>query len=681
MIWTVLAALALLWPSRVIGVLDGAPLDGRVEATVIGLLLPSMWWLDRHATKQMWLRALVVTLLAWKLITTAAVAQQGLCGATFAHAPLNGVNQGIPIQEPSGALRSWDVRADWRAPQPECTAVLTRPLPTQNAFPAWFLNVTDPMLGSRDFTMHVRGFAETTAPHTLTIDVDRDVRLGGSVNGAPITGEPVVLGAGLHEINLSLGLKGNAWRFEPKLDGLPLWDVAVVTTRPPGTIDRWFAPWAWLVSPLLTLGLAGGLLLRLAGRLRGATAVWLWVIGSAAAAAALASWPDPRWHRMAGLIGLAALMVPVHLTMRNLRGALLLLGVPWLTFFAVWSLDQVGHFSVYSPDDWLTYQVAGYRIYMHGYWLEGGNAVFDFQPFYRWMTGALHLVFGDSSVGEVYWDATCLLIGALLAFYLVRVTAGFRWGLLAGAATLATFTLGTPWYFLGRGLSEIAAAGWAFLAVFLLLRGRRGSHAWAFSAGLLAVLMFYTRLNHLLFAAFLPAMLLPLHTPAMTGAVRRSFARVRRTPVLIFAATFVTGVVLFMLRTWHYTGVFSLFYGTSLRHNDTGLRPWTLFDGVVWEKVGHSLATLVFMNEPPRPDPRAVVMIAGVGVALAALLQLPAARRVPAAIVATTAGACLAAFFAHAHGYPGRFSIHIVPFASALTMIAMSRAARHAVPQ
>src|SRR5687768_5477233 len=151
--------------------------------------------------------------------------------------------------------------------------------------------------------------------------------------------------------------------------------------------------------------------------------------------------------------------------------------------------------------------------------------------------------------------------------------------------------------------------------------------------------MFYTRLNHLMFAAFLPAMFLPLRTPAIAGAVRRSLSRVRRTPVVIFAVTVITGVVLFMLRTWHYTGVFSLFYGTSLRHNDTGLRPWTLFDGAVWAKVGHSLATLVFMNEPPRPDPRAVIVIAGLGVALLAMLQLPVARRVPAAIVATTIGA------------------------------------------
>ena len=59
---------------------------------------------------------------------------------------------------------------------------------------------------------------------------------------------------------------------------------------------------------------------------------------------------------------------------------------------------------------------------MQGYWLEGGEKTFWFQPLYRWITGALHLVFGDSSVGEVYWDAACLLAGGFVAFTLVGLS-------------------------------------------------------------------------------------------------------------------------------------------------------------------------------------------------------------------------------------------------------------------
>ena len=55
----------------------------------------------------------------------------------------------------------------------------------------------------------------------------------------------------------------------------------------------------------------------------------------------------------------------------------MLVGIPWLAWFAARSLPQVGHFSAYSIDDWLAYQAAGYRIFMYGFWLEGGSTAFD----------------------------------------------------------------------------------------------------------------------------------------------------------------------------------------------------------------------------------------------------------------------------------------------------------------
>ena len=666
--WTALAALALVWPSRFLGVFDGAPLDGRAEALVVGLVMPALWWLDRRVFTTTWARVLIVTLLLWKAGTGFVAGQQGLCAATFSPRPIDGTAMTMRIEEPSGALRSWDVRADWRSPAPACTAILARPMPALTDFPAWFLNVTDQIAGARDFTMTVTGYLATGEARTLTIDIGRDMRIDGRVGGEAATAAPMQLAAGTHEVDLTLHLSGEAWRFEPRLDGVALWDRALVTTTLPTRADRVMASWAWAVAPLLTLALAAGMAGRIFLQMRPSLALLAWVGASAVAAGLLASWPATGWSRAAGLIGLGAAALPLRSSLRTMKTAFLAIGVPWLTFFAVLSRDQIGRFSIYSTDDWLAYQAAGYRIFMNGYWLEGGTAAFDYQPLYRWITGALHLVFGDSSVGEAYWDAACLLIGAMLAFHIVRTVAGFRWGLVAAALPLATFTLGTPWYFLGRGLSEIAAAGWAFLAMFFLLRGRRGSLAWVAAAAVMAVLMFYSRLNHLLWAALLPAMLLPLRTPSVAAALGPAWRRVRRSSLAMYAAVFSGGVLLFMLRTWYYTGAFSLFHGTSLRHNDTGLRPWTVFDGEVWAKVAHSLASFAWLNEPPRFDPRALVMIAGMLVAMAAILQVPIARRVPGSLVLVAAGASLGALFAHAHGYPGRFSIHAVPLAGALAM-------------
>lgn len=670
-VWTVVLAAGLLWPSRTIGPLDGAPLDGTAEAILIGLVVPTLWWLCRAAITQPTTQVLMAVLLAWKLLLVPIAAQQGLCVSMAAGRPLEGINQGIPIVEPAGALRSWDVRANWRDVSPRCTAIAARPFETRRAFPAWFLNVTSQLSGSKDVQMTARGYITIRAPQAFAVasdSADTVIR----VDGQRVERAATMLAAGTHTVDVSMTLSGESWRFEPTLDGSPIWSAGLVTTTVPGPIDRVLARWAWVVTAGLVFAIAAVMALYAYRELRPNWVMAASLVAMMATAFVLGLSPRLGVQRMAGAALLMAVAVPAASHLRNLRGAMLLVGLPWLAFIAAVSVSQAGVFTLYSYDDWLTYQVASHRIYFQGYWLEGGNAVFDFQPLYRWMTGALHLVFGDSSVGELYWDAACVLMGALLAFFVARPLAGFRLALAAAAATIATMTLGTPWYFLGRGLSEIAAAGWAFLAMFFLLRSRRGSPVWPLAAGLLAVLMFYTRLNHLLFAACFPIFLLPCRTPLVPARVRAAVARIRWRAAIVFAATFASGVTFFAWRTWYYTGVFSLFHGTSLKNNDTGLRPWTLLDGDVWSKIAHSLLATLFMNEPPRPDPRAAVVVLGVLVAVGAMLQVPVARRVPAIAVIALAGAFAGAFLAHAHGYPGRFTIHIVPLAAAIAMTAVS---------
>ena len=45
-------------------------------------------------------------------------------------------------------------------------------------------------------------------------------------------------------------------------------------------------------------------------------------------------------------------------------------------------------------------------------------------------------------------------------------------------------------------------------------------------------------------------------------------------------------------------------------------------------------------------------------------------NRLPFAIAVVTLGACVSSLFAHTHNYPGRMSIHLVPFAIAMTATA-----------
>jgi hypothetical protein len=82
------------------------------------------------------------------------------------------------------------------------------------------------------------------------------------------------------------------------------------------------------------------------------------------------------------------------------------------------------------------------------------------------------------------------------------------------------------------------------------------------------------------------------------------------------------------------------------------------------------------MNEPPRPDPRALLVAAGVAAAVAALCQVPRLREIPAAVVLVIVGSTLSSFLAHTHGYPGRMSIHLIPFAVSAAVLAALRIAR-----
>src|SRR5262249_7075010 len=125
----------------------------------------------------------------------------------------------------------------------------------------------------------------------------------------------------------------------------------------------------------------------------------VWTVGWMTAASALVALTmqivlGSRWQWIVAALA-GACLVPVAPRMRNIRGMFLLVGVPWLAFVLVLAVPQIGRFLFYTPgnDFWL-FQRHAYRIVMQGYWLEGGEKTFWFQPLYRWIVGVLHLIFG-----------------------------------------------------------------------------------------------------------------------------------------------------------------------------------------------------------------------------------------------------------------------------------------------
>lgn len=677
--WAALAAIAVLWPARLAGPLDGVPLDTPLEATVIGVVF--VWLLVTHARflGHAAPRALIVSLLLWKIGTSALVTQDGWCLKFTLPVPV--FVDGVTVPH------SWDVRADWLTPVPTCSAIMTRGYPELERFPAWFYNLapanweSPARPGDRPpaatSTISLTGYLDARRPGTLRILAGEDIQTAAKIDGRDFNGAELAAGipldAGLHGVRVEGDLRRTHWSLEPQWDGANVWSATTATVAPPSRLDSWLRPWGrWLPALLIcALGLCGLL------------AMWRrahskWVLGYAAAvtllAALIAVVGSEPWHRLVPvvLIGMAAIRLP-----RRLQGGFgwsLLVALPFLALFVVLGAPRAGLFTWYSSgDDWWMFQRFAYRIFMQGYWLQGGHdhATFWFQPFYRWIAGSLHMLFGDSSVGELFWDAAAALTGSAFAFQVTRRFAGYRWGVIASVTTLAVFTLGPAWHLFGRGLSELSSTGFIYGAALLALRGRNGSTAAVVMAGVLATLGFYTRLNNLPMALAVAAFAWPVRQPV--GDLYTPSRWWPRVSVPVLAGVLggvAIGVFLFTARTYYYTGVFSMLYGTSASLN-TVIQPGDSY-GVAAGRLLSSLMMLLTLNDPPRFDVRALPLLMGFAAAVLGILRVRRFRELPLNVTLLCLSAVAGAFVARGVAYPGRFSTHLIPVTVTLTVCLLS---------
>jgi hypothetical protein len=674
-VWTLAAAAALLYPDHLSSAFDGVPLDRAAEALLVGGVVPALWWFYPQFLASRAARASVLALIVWRIASSLLFVQDGWC-VQFVPA--------TPFAKDAGRVpHAWDLRTDWRSFDPACSAIMTRSYHAFEDFPAWFFNLPPPneswprpvdIPPGATTPMHIRGYLTTTSPGTLDFEGASGVTGTVAIDGQ-IKPWPMPVEAGTHAIAIDAVLKYNKWAIVTKWNGRDLWSSGVTATvQRPSRTDVLVRPWIRWIPTLLTIAIVG-LWATAAARAVASPLVIAWAALSATAIAIVVSNTPPitaRWAIPA--IALAA-FVPVPPRLRNLAGAYPLVGVPWLAFVLVGGMPLVGKFILYDfGNDFWMYQRYGYRIVMQGYWLEGGSQVFYFQPLYRWISGLLHLVFGDSSVGERFWDGICLLAGAFLSFRIVRASAGFRWAIVAAVLSLSVFALGTVRYLIGFGLSEISSTGLLSMAALCAMRSRVAqARRLAIGAGVLATLGFYTRLNNGIMALGVACFALSLSVPMRAAVVPWRWRWRRRISWWTVAGVwggFACGLILFAWRTYHYTGVVSVFYGTSryvlaIWQPDAPL----LAD---LDRLFANLARVLTVNDPPRFDFYALPVMAGALIAVLSIAGVPRLRDLPAAAVLFFVSAFAAAFIVAGSAYPGRFSIHLLPITSALTVCAVA---------
>jgi hypothetical protein len=228
-------------------------------------------------------------------------------------------------------------------------------------------------------------------------------------------------------------------------------------------------------------------------------------------------------------------------------------------------------------------------------------------------------------------------------------------------------TLGPGWYLIGRGLSEISSAGFIYGAALLALRARGGSWSAAVVAGTLATLGFYSRLNNLPMVLAVAAFALPVRVTA-GDLFRRSawWPQVSGVALAGVLGMMAIGLGLFAARTWYYTGVLSLLYGTQAgtlsvwQPTDEGLS--------TRQHVISSVLMVLTMSDPPRFDLRAVPIMIGVAASVLAALQVRPFRSLPLNLVGLCLAGASGALVARGTAYPGRFSIHLIPVTVALSV-------------
>jgi hypothetical protein len=682
--WCALTLFVLLWPAKIAGPLDGAPLDGGVEAIALGLVVPVLCWFYGGFFRTRVAKVLIVA-IALLRIADAQFTQGGFCVRFDPQRQI--------VRDQTGKPHSWDVRADWRSPDPQCSAVMTEAWTTFKRFPVWFFNLAPPdnNLPTPDdrppyttLKMTVVGYLDVKEAGSLDLQVGKysptTLVVGG--RSAEASGEAsyrIDVAPGLHLLQADTTLGGNEWHFNASFNQQPFGSAGfpLMTIERPRSLDR--SVLRSVVGWLSTALIGGFVLVWIIGAIRawGDVPSWAWALIASACLAYLA--PRPGNEFIVG--GLAkwsvtalafAALVPLREQLRTVRGAFVLIGIPWLVFIAVGAFDHLAKFSFYAGgDDQWTFQRFAYRIYLQGYFLEGGEPTFWFQPGYRWIAGALHMVFGDSSLGEFHWDGICLAIIAMFAFEVVRRTAGFRFGVIAGAVVLGLVMHGPPLLYWGSGLSENAAAGFIYGAALAAMFADNWKLRVA--AGVLATLGFYVRLNNLPLAFAIAVLAIPADVRARDAwSPRVWLARVNVRTALTVVGVVAVGMLLFTLRTWYYTGSFSFFAGTTMNVNSIYQPGMPI--GELARRMIDSAWMVLSMNDPPRFAWYATPLIVAPFLAIGSLVGIPRLRDVPLSLVLFFLASISGALVARGVAYSGRFSTIVIGSATAVTIAAIAAA-------
>ncbi len=222
--------------------------------------------------------------------------------------------------------------------------------------------------------------------------------------------------------------------------------------------------------------------------------------------------------------------------------------------------DEVGRMQFMSSgDDWLTYQVFARQIFVEGDWLHRARPVFLYQPLYRYIVGAMHVLFGQSSISLYLLNVWTILAIAMIIIGLVKAFQGSRWIALAVSWSYLVIMFSSSYrHQIEHGLQEFAALLFLMLTAYMLVmyRNNRTNCAYMILAFVFALIATWVRLDHVVMVMALGTLLLgPLQgrTKNAWRLLFQSAWRNRKT-LLTYLSIIAAGLLLVVLRNYFLGG-------------------------------------------------------------------------------------------------------------------------------
>ena len=281
--WTIALAIAVLWPARVLSPLDGAPLNGRAEAVLIGLVLPVLWWLDRGFLMRRPARGgdrgaaggeALRPRRAAAARSVRAILDRGAADRHDQHdhhrrtggdaAKLGRARRLAVVR--AALLRRFSTRTvsiESRVP------VMVRQPPQRALRPE-----SSPGSPGNSVALDIDGYVSVADAGTLVVETG-GMTVDGRVGTGRVTAGNIPLAAGTHSIRLHAMLTGEDWKLVPLWNGRDAWTAARLTVTAPGWIDRFTSRAIAIVTPaIVLLLLTAWLLSALARHAPGPALAW-----------------------------------------------------------------------------------------------------------------------------------------------------------------------------------------------------------------------------------------------------------------------------------------------------------------------------------------------------------------------------------------------------------------------